>query len=571
MLAVLVLGLFLFQANTEAAAIKTVECLECHETYRDARHSDMSCSDCHSSITSLPHAERLPKPICATCHRKTVEAFDHGIHRGKGLECSQCHNTHMLNKDRRFCVSCHGLVAHTKLPSSAEHLSVLTCTACHGNPERMNLTVYLDLKQNRGPTRAQIDRNSDRFVSKEEWHALGDLLKTEYRGTYDIKRVFRVESDDHAIGKKPVGCAKCHSPQGQFASALLQVKGSEPFSVPMDLTVFVPDLPSEKEFDRTVHGKKGVTCADCHLSQNRFAEGWSENSMVCVKCHENVQTVYKNSLHSKNGATHCVDCHNPHRIKSYKDLTASERVAVCSRCHSDYLRKHGWLPNTALHFSYLECATCHSPRSAKSMIYYFARNEGGKKSPLTYSQLAALYGSDPLKQIAQDNPGTSVDEKSGRSVGRRQGVSSDEKIGRLFSVLHDRDKRVIIDASILVTNVYHDYSETRLKEKECITCHSGEAAFYKSMFFFIPGKTAPSYVPVKGGLLSSYPLAGIVDFFLLGEDKIRRNDFVTLFGKEGIPRSSLGFKIIDFIALLLIFLMLVAIAVHVILRLAVRR
>ena len=161
-----------------------------------------------------------------------------------------------------------------------------------------------------------------------------------------------------------------------------------------------------------------MTCADCHKSQKRISEGWSENATVCVKCHQQVEKTYKGSIHSKNGATHCVDCHNPHRIKSYKELNADERVAVCSRCHKDYLRKHGWLPNTSLHFEYLECATCHSPRSEKSMVFYFARKTAGKKIPLSYDQLIALYGSDPAAVIKE-----------------RQGIVSPDTQDR--SALHD--------------------------------------------------------------------------------------------------------------------------------------
>ena len=550
-----------FATNSEGAApsLKTEECLECHEAFKGTVHSNVSCTECHSTITSLPHPDKLVKPSCASCHKEAVEAFDRSAHKRKGVECSQCHTTHNLNKGRKYCVSCHGAVSHPSLPSAAKHLSSLTCAACHGDPKKMSLTVHLDLKQSRGVKQPQIDSNGDRFVSKEEWDALDDLLKTTYRGAYGLKHVVRVESDEHGINKTPAPCSTCHTGQGQFSSAALQVGGSSPFTLPIDPTVFVPELPSVKEFSRTVHGRKGVTCSQCHLSQNRFAEGWSENSMVCVKCHKDVEGVYAKSVHSKIGATHCVDCHNPHKTKSYKELTANERVAVCSRCHRDYLRKHAWLPNTTLHFAYLECATCHSPQSEKSMIYYFAVNDGGKKIPMTYSQIVSLYGSDPLHQITQ-GPADSL---------------ADERIGRVFARLHDLDGRVLIDASILVTRVHHDYSEKRLKEKDCVACHSGEAAFYQSIFFVVPGENNSNYIPVKGGLFSSYPLGGLVDFFLLGEDKIRKNDFSTLIGavlgKEKQRDAVLGFKIIDFAALFLVLATLFGIAVHVVLRLVVRR
>ncbi len=544
---------------SDAGAIKTEECLECHDTYKDYLHGKMVCTDCHSSIASLPHPDKLPKPTCATCHQKTASSFSQDLHRKKGLECKQCHNVHFLNRDKRYCVSCHGSVPHSSLPSGKEHLSVLACIACHGKLNKTSLVVRVDIAGKKGPSPSQIDRDGNRYVTRAEWHAFDDLLRTSYPGVSHTQKIITTEGDPHALSDKPAPCAACHSPEGYFPTAVLQVTGATSVTIPIDATIFVPELPSQQEFGKTVHGRNGVTCTDCHKSQGKRAEGWSENATVCVKCHEDVQETYKASIHSKRGATHCVDCHNPHRIKSYKELNADERIAVCSRCHADYLRKHGWLPNTSLHFDYLECATCHSPGSEKSMVFYFARRSGGKKVPLTYGELVSLYGSDPVSAIKE-----------------REGiVSPDTQIGYLFTNLIQRDKDLFIDASIIVTKVHHDYSETRLKERECITCHSGEARFYNSMFFILPGKTSANYVPVRGTLISTYPIAGLVDFFLLGEDKIRKADLYTFLGKKtaaDVRRpQGLAFKLIDFFGLILVILIVFGIAVHVALRLVVKR
>lgn len=313
--------------------------------------------------------------------------------------------------------------------------------------------------------------------------------------------------------------------------------------------------PTEEDFSKTVHGQNGVTCGDCHGAEKKGAVPQAVDSTVCVKCHQEVAEVYGRSVHAQKGAAQCVDCHDPHHIKSYRDRPAHERVAVCARCHDDYLKKHSWLPNTTLHFNYLECATCHSPRSRKSMVYYFAERSDSRKAPLSYDRLATLSGTDPAalaKKAEEQDP--------------------DMAIGSLFTALRQRDKNIIIDASIIVTKVYHDYSEMPVREKACLTCHSRRAAFYHSMFFILPGKESNNYIPVKGTLFSSYPIGTFVDLFLLGEDKLTKNDIRTFVGlKKPGQANWMGFKLIDFIGMLLIVLLLIGISIHLVLRLRVRK
>ena len=310
--------------------------------------------------------------------------------------------------------------------------------------------------------------------------------------------------------------------------------------------------PSDEEFAGTVHGKAGVTCADCHTSQGKEAENVSGITAGCVRCHGDIAEIYRNSVHGKLGAAQCTDCHDPHRIRSYGELQAKERRAVCAKCHTDYLERHGWLPNTSLHFDYLECATCHSPRSGKSVVFYFARNTPSGKVRLSYDQLVALYGGDPMG-LAKDG-------------------SPDREIGRLFTLLKRRDANLVIDASIVVTKVYHDYSETHPKERHCVTCHSRAARFYDSMFFILPGKGSAVYIPVKGTILATYPIGASVDFFLLGEGKLRRSDIRGFLGLKVLREDRhMGIKWIDFFGLLLVVLICAALCVHVALRLVVKR
>jgi predicted CXXCH cytochrome family protein len=258
----------------------------------------------------------------------------------------------------------------------------------------------------------------------------------------------------------------------------------------------------------------------------------------------------------------CTDCHNPHNITTYKELNAKERLNVCARCHQDYLKKHSWLPNTTLHFNYLECSTCHSPKSTKSIAFYFSYREGNTRKTLTYADMKSVFAD--TKDIA-----SLIDTNRDRSV-----VS--QELSDFFIELKKRsNKDLFIGSSLLVTNVYHDYSSVGGKEKVCGTCHSEDAPFYESMYIVIPEEKGQVYIPVKGTKLSALPAHLFVDLSLLGEEKIKRGDIQKLFTLKGKERlafiKELGSKWIDAIAIAIIVIALLGIILHVIGRTIWRR
>ena len=44
-----------------------------------------------------------------------------------------------------------------------------------------------------------------------------------------------------------------------------------------------------------------------------------------------------------------------------------------------------------LHFDYLECSTCHSPKSTKSIAFSFSYREGDTKKNLTYDDIKSAF------------------------------------------------------------------------------------------------------------------------------------------------------------------------------------
>lgn len=547
--------IFLLLASPVWASVPSDDCFNCHETFKKrVTHENIACTDCHTGIKEIPHEDKLPIPSCKACHQKTVKRYSAGIHASKGLACTQCHEVHKKKKGAD-CSSCHHNVAHKSLPSKAKHLATLSCVACHGELEKSGVTATVTLPKGATLERTAVDRDGNGFSDPTEWHAFQDLLDRKYKG-YKLSKQYWTYGDAHEIMPQASDCGDCHDKRTRFASAVGRITDATSYSIPINPSVFIPEFPSLDKFPKTVHGKSGIQCTDCHVTKGKITD------KVCVQCHEQVYHTYEKSIHAKKGATSCTDCHNPHLIKAYKEFNAKERVAICSRCHKDYITRHAWLPNTSLHFDYLECTTCHSPGSEKSMVFFLANKTEKKKQTLRYEDFEQALGKN-------------IDLKSAIITSKEKKVSGQE-IGRFVIDMKKRmGKGVLLDAEIIVTKVHHDYSVKNIKDRECITCHSPQAQFYNSMYLILPEKEEHIYVPVKGTLLSIYPIGMALDIYLLGEEKITKDDINALLGSapEGSPAyaRSLGLKLIDLVGVILVILVILSILAHALLRILVKR
>jgi predicted CXXCH cytochrome family protein len=551
----LILGLFLI-ASPAMGALKVEECLECHEEYKASVHGSVSCVDCHKDIAELPHKEKLKKPACVECHKETQALFGTSRHGKKGVGCKECHAVHYINKEKKYCASCHVDIAHKSLPVKGIHLARLQCVACHASVTSSEIEVDITISGNKPVKKSVPDRDENGMIDAKEWSFVQASLEEDYKGSYKVNKRFTLKADEHGVSGASAPCADCHIDRKIFGKARLKRIGSVTYNIPIDPKLFLEEIPPISRYKETVHGRRGVVCADCHVSTEKISDS------VCVNCHKELFNLYKFSPHGTKDAARCTDCHNPHRIKSYKDLNAQERVAICARCHKDYIVKHAWLPNTALHFHYLECGTCHSPESQKSMIFAFSRRTPQGESRLTYEDMKRLL--PPGSEISK-----ALDGNSDRVV------SSEELGSFLLRLRETLGKQLYLDGSILVTKVYHDFTVTRHHEKECTTCHSKGAPFYASMFLVVPEKEGNLYIPVKDTALSSLPISLAIDMTLLGEEKIRVEDIRRLFRVGGKERpgltEALGLKWIDFIGVAFVILVLCFVALHAILRVVTKR
>lgn len=535
--------------------IAAEECFECHDKYKKADHGKLDCVACHSDIKDLPHADKLLKPGCTSCHGETAKQYQASIHSQKGLVCAKCHNAHNPARDKKNCASCHPFVAHKMLPSARKHLAALECAGCHAKTVHGRISVTVDAGK-QPMAKSIVDKDGNKYVDEKEWKDFLVHTQSVLKESYKIKRTYSARGSPHNIGTKAISCSGCHMENGVFQKASLEMNGAVRTSIPLDPHSVVPRLPLNELYKLTSHGKGGVGCQDCHISQKRI------NDEVCARCHNEVYHVYKETAHAKGSAANCTDCHDPHKVKTYRELDAAERVEVCARCHKDYKEKHAWLPHAQLHFMYLECSTCHSPRSTKSMVFTVSVGERKNGRKLGHNDISRLFGA---KRLVREHVDVNSDGR----------IESSELVPFFTALQKGLQDDVLVRGSIVVTGIHHDYSQVQKREKVCSTCHSDDAPFYQSMYLVLPEKNGVSYIPVKGTVLSALPSSLFANFFLLGETKMTWNDIRGFLSAKGEARQELagelGFKWIDIAGIFLCLAVLLFVCVHIIIRVVFRR
>ena len=555
---VIFMALFMLLSPSLYAAAGQDDCFECHDGFKKFNHGKTGCIDCHQDAASLPHQEKLEKPLCIQCHKKVSALYGKSIHSAKNLSCKDCHAAHFLDKDKKDCLTCHKGVAHSTLPSKEKHITNLGCTICHGKAKKGSIAAEFRIHVSKGGAigREAIDSNGDSIIDDAELDLSLAYLEKNRMGSYTIGKSYVSAGDVHGVTKNALQCGECHGDKNIFKETRFRLSGVSSYTFRADPKIFIPESPSIKEYRITVHGKKGVACSDCHISQERISDN------VCVKCHKEVYGIYKNSVHTKKGAAQCTDCHNPHSITAYREYNAKQRLEVCARCHKDYIEKHTWLPHTRLHFNYLECSTCHSPESRKSIVFNLGKRTGDTKQPLSYQDIKDAYGGHVNLKNLIDVNGDSV-------------VVSEELSDFFLDLRKKFHEDLFIGGSIIVTKVHHDYSAKGTKQKVCATCHSRHAPFYDSMYLILPDKEMCLYIPVKGTILGAAPISVFTDLSLLGEERVTIDDIKGLFGfrDKGRPGhvQELGFKWIDILGIAVCAVIMIFIVLHIIARIFLKR
>ncbi len=332
-----------------AKGLARVSCLDCHDadegpiaTYKNSTHGKEAaagnplaplCQDCHGDHYVLklkdPNSSISPFNIpamCAQCHAegkavertynlpqsKVVERYKESIH-GQGLYsrgltvtavCSSCHTG-------------HNVLPHTdpKSTINAENVRA-TCMKCHG----------------------QIEQVHRKVIAGELWEKEGKVpICVECHSPHEVRKVF------YNTNMANADCLRCHSDR--------EVKASSD-----GRSLFV----DEKEHANSIHGRKNVSCAQCHNGASPSLErscATIKAKVDCSACHAAAVSDYDHGRHGKlhavgdANAPTCADCHGTHAILEHKiaDDSSEEVKALvhksptysrnipdlCARCHQD--------------------------------------------------------------------------------------------------------------------------------------------------------------------------------------------------------------------------------------------
>ncbi|GAB4237800.1 MAG: hypothetical protein OHK0028_15170 [Deltaproteobacteria bacterium] len=318
--------------------------------YKASVHADVSCTDCHADVNSLPHPARLKRVDCAGCHSEVAAAY--------------AKSRHVVTPDRApvangpACVDCHGAHAVTKrtLSTSPVYYRNLaaTCARCHGNIgaiERRNVGIpgAARMYGKSIHNRAIVEKGLNKSATCADCH-----------GAHDMKGRTDPSSSIHRKNL-PATCGKCHF--GVFTAYRESVHGTA-------LARGVPDAPN---------------CADCHGEHDirQAADPASPVSFgavsgkTCAACHaaEKLSARYGVPVDKVRGYE-----------QSYHGLSArlgDRTVANCSSCHGIHEIFPSTDPRSTIHPNNLPvtCGKCHpgaTANFARGNIHVGAGGTGGR-------------------------------------------------------------------------------------------------------------------------------------------------------------------------------------------------
>ena len=303
-------------------------------------HGALSCVDCHQDLATreLPHAEKLKKVDCSTCHADAAALFTLSAHakaRTNGstaaASCADCHGT-------------HDITPKSDPQSRTHHLNVAaTCARCHGNAELIARGAIP-----RDMTKAFGDSIHGTVLAKSGLMVAPTC--TSCHGAHDILAPKDPESRV-GPGKVASTCGTCHQGvarlfEGSVHASVLKAGGS--------------GAPACQ------------TCHTAHSIQRSSQLGWQLSVInQCGTCHADRLSTFKDTFHGQvtslgsRTVAGCADCHGPHEILPASDprspVAPANLVTTCGRCHAGanenfvkydpHANKHDRARNPALYYT----------------------------------------------------------------------------------------------------------------------------------------------------------------------------------------------------------------------------
>ncbi|MBI5251279.1 MAG: cytochrome b/b6 domain-containing protein [Desulfomonile tiedjei] len=315
-------------------------------------------------------------------------------------------------------------------------------------------------------------------------------------------------------------------------------------------------------FAGSVHGATGIGCTSCHTGISSFAPAARVPHRIgvepkCGECHQEVFTQYAKSLHFQASKKICYECHNPHYSKSFRLMNGEERKAICLKCH-DAAMTHRWLPHMNLHFTYLECTSCHALNAEMGMVLHLVdKTDGSTEKRLSYNQI------EPFVEKGKIGLFETLDRD-------RSGAISSAELQVLMDRLQQHGiQGAALEPRIVVFKPTHIFSSRGERTRDCTLCHSATATFYSKILLWLPEMNGGYRAfPLEKDVLVSRGLQSYLEqVYLVGESRIRREDLREVLS---VARR-IGFKWIDLVGLFVVVFCLAAVCFHSWLMLLTRR
>ncbi len=343
-------------------------------TLRGSAHANVKCAECHADlkdVTDFPHAAKLKKVECGSCHKDELAQHLESLHgqaasRGDKLAptCKGCHGTHGVLSPKNpasptyvvnipvLCNRCHregspvqsfyhipqDSILHNYQESIHGEglfkkglLTTAVCTSCHTSHHQLPHTdprssiARLNVAKTCQQCHVRIEQVHAKVVRGELWEKAPNQVPAcvDCHEPHKIRRVF------YAGGMADRDCMFCHSKKD-----LVGTRDGKQVSM----------WVNQDEVGHSRHEK--IACSQCHTGATPSAQRpciTVAPKVDCSACHAEVADVYRASTHGQlkakgsPDAPDCVDCHGTHGVKS-KHETESRTYArnvptLCGGCH----------------------------------------------------------------------------------------------------------------------------------------------------------------------------------------------------------------------------------------------
>lgn len=172
-------------------------------------------------------------------------------------------------------------------------------------------------------------------------------------------------------GGKGITCESCHGPGKAHVDGGGDVtkifRFSQASAKQIDATCLGCHAGAHPDFERSDHGKAGVSCTSCHSVHSFETEASLlkvAQPKLCYTCHTDVKPAFVQPFHHRvdEGLMTCSDCHDPHGTFEEKQLkSTADQNLVCTKCHTEtagpFVYEHPVLKTEG-------CTSCHSPHGS---------------------------------------------------------------------------------------------------------------------------------------------------------------------------------------------------------------